>query len=110
MNKLAKDTAKSHLAKINHKIKQLRKDINTTSNMADIDTSTDKCLNKILLEKELEHLKRKSYKNAHLKAQARWSTQGETISKYWSRINKPRKLRDVISRLRISNTNKFIGS
>ncbi|KAG1870490.1 Endonuclease/exonuclease/phosphatase [Suillus tomentosus] len=75
----AQHTAKSHLTKINQKIKQLHKDINRTSNAPDIDSSIDRQQNKIILEKELEHLERKRYKDTHLKAQAKWSLKGETI-------------------------------
>jgi hypothetical protein len=58
-----------------------------------------------MLEKELDHLIKKRYKNSHLKAQAQWATKGETISKYWSRINTPKKPRDIIYKLRDPKTN-----
>ncbi|KAG1840059.1 Endonuclease/exonuclease/phosphatase [Suillus subalutaceus] len=99
MNNLVKQTTKSHLAKINNKIKQLQKDIHKTSNAPNIDSSVNRRQNKTILEKEIEHLERKRQKSAHLKAQAQWSLQGETISKYWTKVNNPKKPRDIIHRL-----------
>jgi hypothetical protein len=91
INKIVKKTVKSHLAKINQKIKNLQNNIQTTSNAPDIDTTLKRHQNRIFLEKELEHLERKRYKNDHLKAQGQWSLKGETISKYWSMVNKSKK-------------------
>jgi hypothetical protein len=38
---------------------------------------------------------------------AKWAVEGETISKYWSKINSMQKPRDVIHKLRIPNMNCF---
>ncbi|KAG2743742.1 hypothetical protein P692DRAFT_20674274, partial [Suillus brevipes Sb2] len=61
----------------------------------------------IILEKEINHLQKKRHKKSSLSAQAQWATHGETISKYWSRVNSPKSPRDVIHRLNIPNTNRY---
>lgn len=100
MNSLAKDTAKVHMAKINQRIRQLTKDLHHTTNSQSLDTSNDLRSHCILLEKEIEHLQKKRYKNAHLRAQAQWAIKGETLCKYWSKVNSPKKPRDIIYGLR----------
>ncbi|KAG1726452.1 Endonuclease/exonuclease/phosphatase [Suillus occidentalis] len=104
----AKRTAKSHLAKINQRINQLQKDINQICNETAIDNEENKRIQKMILESEIQHLEHKKYKNSKLKAQATWNIKGETISKYWSKINNPRKPRDIIPRLRIPGSNRIV--
>ncbi|KAG1737878.1 uncharacterized protein EDB91DRAFT_1054830, partial [Suillus paluster] len=82
MNELTKDTAKTHLAKINQHIRKLHNDLHKTTNSRDIDTSENTCLNRILLKKEIEHLQKKQHKNTSLRSQAQWACKGETINKY----------------------------
>ncbi|KAG2756086.1 DNase I-like protein, partial [Suillus brevipes Sb2] len=87
MNQIAKDVAKTHLHKINQRIRSLTKDLRKLANTAEINVSENMRLNEILIEKEISHLQKKSFKKSSLRAQAKWATHGETISKYWSRIN-----------------------
>ncbi|KAG2744401.1 hypothetical protein P692DRAFT_20689866, partial [Suillus brevipes Sb2] len=61
----------------------------------------------ILIEKEISHLQRKKCKKTSLNAQAQWASQGETISKYWSRMNSQKTPRDIIHRLNIPGTNRY---
>jgi hypothetical protein len=42
-----------------------------------------------------------------LKAQAQWATHGETISKYWSRVNIEKTPRDIIYRINIPNSDCY---
>ncbi|KAJ8587401.1 DNase I-like protein [Rhizopogon salebrosus TDB-379] len=79
MSNETKKVTKSHLARINTRINQLQKDLKKTSNRGNIDASDDQRLHCVMLEKELDHLIKKRYKNSHLKAQAQWATKGETI-------------------------------
>ena len=107
MSNTVRKVARSNLAKINTRINTLKKDLKKSSNHVDIDTSNDLRQHRVLLEKELDHLIKKRYKSAHLKAQAQWTKKGETISKYWSRINSPKKPRDLIYKLRNPATNRL---
>jgi hypothetical protein len=107
MNKLAKDTAKSHLHKINQKIRSLTRDMRKLANDKNIDRSEDIRTNKIILEREISHLQKKNYRKTSIQAQAQWASHGETISKYWSKVNNPQTPRDIIHRLYIPNTNRY---
>ncbi|KAG2752632.1 hypothetical protein P692DRAFT_20724817, partial [Suillus brevipes Sb2] len=64
-------------------------------------------INEILIEKEISHLQRKNSKKNSLRAQAKWATHGETISKYWSKINSQKSPRDIIHRLNIPGTERY---
>jgi hypothetical protein len=107
INEIVKKTVKFHLAKTNQKIKNLQNDIQSTSNAPNIDTTLERHQNRIILEKELEHLEWKRYQNTHHKAQGQWSLKEETISKYWSMVNKSKKPRDITYWLKIPQTNNF---
>lgn len=102
-----KDIAKSHLAKIDLRIKQLMRDLTITANMPDINRTENTQHHKIILEKEIDHLQQKRYKNAHLCAHAQWSLKEGKISKYWSKSKQQEKPRDVIYKLRIPDTNRL---
>jgi hypothetical protein len=105
INKVAKEVAKTHLCKINQQIRALMKDLRIIVNQPDIDASEDTRLNEIILENEINHLQKKRCKKLSLNAQAQWASHGETISKYWSKIN--RTPRDIIYRLNIPNTRRY---
>ncbi|KIK38568.1 hypothetical protein CY34DRAFT_90741 [Suillus luteus UH-Slu-Lm8-n1] len=83
------------------------KDLKKTANRQDIDVSEDTRLNEIILEKEINHLQKKRHKKSSLNAQTQWATHGETISKYWSKVNSPKSPRDVIHRLNIPHTSRY---
>ncbi|KAG0707130.1 Endonuclease/exonuclease/phosphatase [Suillus ampliporus] len=85
INKIAKDTAKTHLHKIHQRIRTLSKDLHKLANVNDINTSENTRLNEIILEKEIQHLQKKNFRKMTLKAQAQWASHGETISRYWKR-------------------------
>ncbi|KAG2738233.1 hypothetical protein P692DRAFT_20702148, partial [Suillus brevipes Sb2] len=59
------------------------------------------------LESEINHLEKKRFKNLQLRSKAKWSAAGETISKYWCKINTPKKPRDIIYQLKIPNSNRL---
>lgn len=106
LTKEVKDATSKHLAKITSRIRTLQKDIRNTTNQNDIDASEDRRMNAIILEKELDHLTKKKHQYAHLKAKATWDTKGETISKYWSKINSPKRPRDIIYKLRSPDSHR----
>jgi hypothetical protein len=103
----AKKTSKEHLYKINTRIQQLENDIKLTLQDDDIDTNSNTRSQKAWLESEINHLEKKRFKNLQLRSKAKWNTAGETISKYWCKINTPRKPRDIIYQLKIPNSNRL---
>ncbi|KAH7918186.1 DNase I-like protein, partial [Leucogyrophana mollusca] len=84
---VAKKTAKAHLGRINRRIKQLQRDLTLTNNRQDIDSDVSARSRALMLESEIDHLTKKGYKSAQVKAQAQWNLKGESVSKYWSRVN-----------------------
>jgi len=102
----AKKTSKEHMHKINTRI-QLENDIKLTLHNDDIDTNKDTRSQKAWLESEINHLEKKRFKNLQLRSKAKWNTAGETISKYWCKINTPKKPRDIIYQLKIPNSNRL---
>lgn len=103
----ARKTAKEHLNKIRQRTKKLEDDLKSTLENHDIDTNKLTRRHKAWLESEINHLEKKRHKNLQLHSQAKWAAEGETISKYWSKINSVKKPRDAIHQLRIPNTNCF---
>jgi exonuclease III len=87
----AKKTSKEHMHKINTRIQQLENDIKLTLRNDSIDTNKDTRSQKAWLESEINHLEKKQFKNLQLHSKAKWNTAGETISKYWCKINTPKK-------------------
>ena len=59
------------------------------------------------LECKINHLEKKRYKSAHLCSQATWQTKGESINKYWMKVNNPKHPRDLICHLRNPTTNRL---
>jgi hypothetical protein len=57
------------------------------------------------MEERIAQLKTLRYKKAQTAAAAHDRLEGETISKYWSEVNKSKASRDVIYALEIPNTN-----
>lgn len=77
--------------------------------MRNLDESQDARVHCIVLQKEIDHLQQKRYKKAHIKAQAQWQMKGETICKYWSKVNSPKSPRDIIYRLKMPDSNRMVS-
>lgn len=107
ISNLAKETARTHLNKINQRIKTLLKDLQKTMNSQNIDTSQDAQINNILIEREINHLQKKQQQKTNLNAQAQWATYGEMVSKYWLKVKSNKSPRDVLYHLNIPNTNRY---
>lgn len=105
----AKSTTKVQLARINCKITALKREISLENNSDRIDTTDDSCTHSAKLEKELEHLEKKRYKNAYVRTQACWHIQGEKINNYWCKLNSPKMLRDIIYKLVDPITNRTVS-
>jgi flagellar biosynthesis GTPase FlhF len=87
----ARKTAKEHLHKINQHTRKLEEDLKSTLENQNIDTNELTRRHKAWLESEINHLEKKQHKNMQLHTQAKWVAEGETISKYWSKINSVKK-------------------
>ncbi|KAG2741208.1 hypothetical protein P692DRAFT_20651659, partial [Suillus brevipes Sb2] len=59
------------------------------------------------IESEIDHLEKKMFKQIQSQSQAKWARSGESISKYWSKINSPKRPRDVIHSLKRLNSNNL---
>ena len=103
----AKAAVRSQLTKIERKKTDLKKDLAMTLRSATLDSEEDTRRNAIALKREIDHLEKKRYKSAHLRVQANWQLKGESVNKYWTRVNNPRTPRDLIRRLRDPVTNKI---
>jgi hypothetical protein len=95
----AKASAKVQLAKIQNRITAIKDKITQENNSARIDVQDESRTHVISLERELEHLEKKRYKNAYARAQAQWHEKGERINKYWCKLNSPKTPRDLIYKL-----------
>ena len=91
--------AKKQIPKINRHLKALKKDLKETYQRESLDSSLPTRTEAEILEKEIDHLEKKRYRRDFTRSQALWHLKGEKINKYWTRINNPRKLRDLIYRL-----------
>lgn len=107
INKEAKKTAKHHLHKIRQRTKQLENDVKRTLENGDIDINENTRRHKAWIESEINHLEKKAFKNIQNQSQANWAKNGETISKYWSKINSPKKPRDIIHGLKRQDSNSL---
>ena len=77
MTDLAKQSAKTHLAKMDSRTNTLKKNIVLAEQDPSLDQQEPTRSKVIALEKELKQLHRKRYKNAHDTAQAQWRDKGD---------------------------------
>ena len=101
--------AKSQMSKISKRISALKKDLAEASKNPSLDEDELSRTNVIALDREIDHLEKKRYKTAYDKAQALWFIKGEQINKYWSKVNNPRVLRDLIHRLVHPDTGEAVA-
>ena len=104
----ATKAAKKQIPKISQRLKSLNKDLAQTYQNEDIDSSPNRRTSAAAIEREIEHLEKKKYRRAYTRSQALWHLKGEKISKYWTKVNNPRKQRDLIHRLIDPQTQKPI--
>ena len=107
ITRLMKASAKKQLGKMTNKINALKKDILELEQREDIDTHDKTRTSLAFLRQEHQHLEQKINKNETAKAKARWFDKGEKINKYWTKINNPRKPRDIIHAMRDPETDKI---
>lgn len=99
IKKEAVKAARKQIPKITQRISALKKDLSRTWQNKGLDTSSSTRTNAVLLEREIGHLEIKKFRRAYTRSQALWHLKGEKINKYWTKVNNPRKLRDIIHHL-----------
>ncbi|KAK7000162.1 Endonuclease/exonuclease/phosphatase, partial [Favolaschia claudopus] len=95
----ARERARIVVPKIAEEIAKLQNQRDTLWNDPEL-SEDDRKLSCVVLEEKIAKLMKQKHNDARLTAQVRNRLEGEVIGEYWSRINKPHKPRDVISRLR----------
>ncbi|KAJ3805367.1 hypothetical protein F5876DRAFT_51946, partial [Lentinula aff. lateritia] len=63
----------------------------------------ERSLSTAALKEALESLEKRKLKSVREQARANYTVHGETISRYWSNLNRDRRKRDLILRLQIPN-------
>jgi ribonuclease HI len=101
--------AKNHTNKSRHKtasmIKRLEKDIKTIASDPDFDTNDKLRAEEAYLENKLSHLTKVVARNQKADTKAALAENGEKLGGIWSAINKEKKPRNLISRLKIPESN-----
>jgi exonuclease III len=95
----ARERAKIIIPKITQEIAKFETQLKLINDDSDLSEEERKLSSVVIIEK-LAELQKKRHKAARLTAQVRNRLEGEIISRYWSMINKPKKPRDLINRLR----------
>lgn len=102
---IAKHAMKNKEYKLDSHIKALRKDITNLNNDPQADTNNDVRANEAFLTKKLKSLENRRARNQKDKLCANIANHGETLGGIWSILNKEKKPRDYIHRLKIPNSN-----
>jgi ribonuclease HI/exonuclease III len=101
--------AKEHTHKSRHKtasmIKRLEKDIKTITADPDFDANEKMRAEEAFLENKLAHLIKTMARNQKAEFKAELAIHGERLGGIWSAINKEKKPRNLISRLKIPESN-----
>ena len=85
-------------------IKNLERDIKDITAKPDFDENNHLRVEEAYLENKLTHLIKILAKNEKAEMKASLAAHGEKLGGIWSAINKERKPRDLISRLKVPNT------
>jgi len=101
---MTRKRAKVAVPKMDNKIKCLQEECNKLLNSQTTDTIETQ-LSLGLMEERIAQLEALRYKKARTATAAHDILEGETISKYWSKVNKSKAPRDVIYALEKPNTN-----
>ena len=101
---IAKDVLGTSHHKINTKIKLLEKDRHKLLNSLETNDDNEKRVNSAIIANEIEYLTRTNTQNKKDNLAAKLSHHGEKLGGIWSAINKQKKPRDTIQRLKIPNS------
>ncbi|KAJ3803759.1 hypothetical protein F5876DRAFT_54159, partial [Lentinula aff. lateritia] len=97
---LARERAKIVIPRLTKEIATLEARVDTISNdplLNDVERS----LSTTILKEAIAALEEQRMKSTRSTAKGNFAIQGETISRYWSKLNKEKKKRDLILRLQI---------
>ena len=86
-------------------MKSIRDDMDELTNHPNLDTRDEIRYNEAFLANELAHLEKVQASDHRDKLRATLANHGEKLGGVWSAINKERKPRDLLFRLKIPNTN-----
>jgi ribonuclease HI/exonuclease III len=95
----ARKLAKVAIPKINIEIKKLESELKSVLNAQNTDEQ-DKILSGISLQEQIENLEKIKHHNTRSQMDIRNKLEGETISKYWTQLNKAKTPRDTIYALK----------
>jgi exonuclease III len=95
MIKIIRDKAKVAIPKMERQIKNLHKDLDNLLKSPDLDTDVTRHSAGIL-EERIAKLESQRHQKARKATAAHNRLEGETVSKYWSQVNKSRRPRDMI--------------
>jgi ribonuclease HI len=105
IRKLAKDHTKKTCHKATSMVKNLEKDIKAISANPDFDNDDRLRTEEAYLESKLAHMLKVLAKNQKADTKAALATHGEKLGGIWTAINKEKKPRDLIRRLKIPGSN-----
>ena len=101
IQKIGKSMAKDIHYRMNTHIRLLEKDRNELANSPEADTNNNTRTSESIINREISHLIKKKARAKKDKLTAELASHGEKLGGVWSAINKDRKPRDLIRRLRI---------
>ena len=105
LQKTAKRTADKSRYKSTSRIKKLEMDRKEICDNPDFEYNEDARAKETYLASEIKHLTSKKEKNKREELRAQISNHGEKLGGIWSAINKEKKPRDLIRRLKIPDSN-----
>lgn len=100
----ASEYSKSSRSRITKRIDLIRNDMKELTNHPNLDSDETIRYNEAFLANELAHLEKLKARDRKDEMRATLTHQGETLGGTWSAINKERKPRDILYRLKIPNT------
>jgi exonuclease III len=104
---IAKRMAKEIHHKLNSRITRLERDIKATTSNPNFDTDNNLRINEAILASEMTHLEKKQAKHRKEDLSAEIAAHGEKLGGVWSAMNKEKKPRDLIRRLKVPNSGHY---
>jgi hypothetical protein len=102
---IAKEVTAESYHKINSRINAITKDLKELDTHPDFDTNDQLRSTEAWLEKEIIHLHNSNTRTQKDTLHAKIADHGEKLGGIWSAISKDSKLRDLIRRLKVPNSN-----
>lgn len=84
------------IPKVEIKMHKLQVQLDLLMATGDVDTNEETCLSIALVREQIDELECERYHDAHVATTMKYLEEGETVSKYWSAINRERRPRDII--------------